>query len=82
VPPERVGAALYRLRIRRLHLRATTTFPGYPRSDPVEVGRVTAAIEDGSLARAVAGEPLHEFVLRALRRRPALPYGSSDLPIV
>jgi hypothetical protein len=143
VPPEQVPWVAHRLRVERLQQHYSMYNPGITRYNPADVERVTAAIADGSLARAAAGEllsevhaagrplaprptpgnealaaflsqdqatafaaraqepdrarrvlagavlgepapddePLGETVRRALRRRPNLPYGRSDIAI-
>ena len=79
VPVADVPLLVHLLRIHRVVLDHSLTTPGQPRSDPAEVARVTAAVADGTMTRAVAAELLTD--LNGLRRplAPRARAGSAHL---
>jgi hypothetical protein len=66
VPVADVAQLVHLLRVHRFVLDHSLTTPGEPRNDPAEVARVTAAVADGTMTRAVAAELLID--LNGLRR--------------
>lgn len=66
VPVAEVPLLVHLLRVQHVVLDHSLTTPGRPRSDPQEVARVTAAVTDGTMTRAVAAELLID--LNGLRR--------------